>query len=325
MRGEFGHFDRPAPADQIIKYCTLTNATNSTTHAGIEITIHEARLPSTRSFISRNMNNTIKRILCIVAMVFAVITLVLSLAGIVGAWVLRSELNQTLDVVSSLSVTALQRARNGVARIDPPLAKALTVVQNTESRVRQSGQTLQDTNLIIAGAERLLNQDLSTEVNTLTTTLRAASETLQAAEDTLNALNRLPFINGEVGALSQARQLLAELQSIEQTIRDTWQALQVKKDNTIQTVVNTLTAPLVRLNTLLTTVGEHSQNIQARLSLVELRVPIVVGQAKTIILLIVIVVTLALAWMVITQVIVFKFSLDRYRAPASKPISADAA
>ena len=271
------------------------------------------------------MNNTIKRILCIVAMVFAVITLVLSLAGIVGAWVLRSELNQTLDVVSSLSVTALQRARNGVARIDPPLAKALTVVQNTESRVRQSGQTLQDTNLIIAGAERLLNQDLSTEVNTLTTTLRAASETLQAAEDTLNALNRLPFINGEVGALSQARQLLADLQSIEQTIRDTWQALQVKKDNTIQTVVNTLTAPLVRLNTLLTTVGEHSQNIQARLSLVELRVPIVVGQAKTIILLIVIVVTLALAWMVITQVIVFKFSLDRYRAPASKPISADAA
>lgn len=268
------------------------------------------------------MNNTIKRILCIVAMTLAVITLALSLAGIIGAWVLRSELNQTLDVVSSLSVTALQRARNGVARIDPPLAKALTVVQDTEAKVRDSGQTLQDTNLIIAGAERLLNQDLSVEVNTLTTTLRAASETLQAAEDTLNALNRLPFIDGETGALGQARQLVADIQDIEQTVRNTWQALQVKKENTIQTVVDTLTAPLIRLNTLLTTVGAHSQNIQARLSLAELRVPILADQAKTIILLVVIVVTLALVWTILSQLIVFKFALDRFRAPASKQISA---
>lgn len=271
------------------------------------------------------MNNTIKRILYVIAMSFAVITLVLSLAGIIGAWVLRSELNQTLDVVANLSVTALQRARNGVARIDPPLAKALTVVQNTESRVRQSGQTLKDTNLIVAGAEKLLNQDLSVEVNTLTTTLRAANEMLQAAEDTLNALNRLPFISGEAGAIGQARELLTDLQAIEQAVRDTWQALQVKKENTIQTVVDTLTAPLMRLNTLLDTVSQRSQSIQARLSLVELRVPIVVAQAKTIILLVVIVITLALAWTIFSQVIVFKFSLDRFRAPASRQIISTAA
>ncbi len=284
-------------------------------------------LSSAYSIININqlMNHTIKRILCILAMILAGVTLVLLLAGVIGAWVLRSELHGTIDVVSSLSVTALQRARNGVERIDPPLAKALTTVQATEVKVRQSGQTLKDTNLIIAGAERLLNQDLAVEVNTLTTTLQAASDTLQGAEDTLNALNRLPFIDGENGVLGQARQLIADLQAIQQNIRDIWQSLQVKKENTIQTVVDTLTAPLLRLNTLLTTVSAHSQNIQARLSLAALRVPILAGQAKTIITIVVIVVTLALVWAIFSQVIVFKFALDRYRAPAVKQIRTDAA
>lgn len=262
------------------------------------------------------MKKTIKRILYIAAMVLAVITLLLSLAGIAGAWLLRNELHGTIDVVASLSVTALQRARHGVARIDPPLAKVQTTVQDIEAKVRQSGQTLQDTNLIIAGAERLLNQDLSSEVNTLTTTLQSASEVLQAAEDTLSALNRLPFIDGENGIFGQARQLVGDLQAIEQNIRETWQALQVKKENTIQTVIGTLTSPLVRLNTLLTTVSAHSQNTQVRLNLAELRVPILAGQAKTIITIVVIVVTLALAWAIISQVIVFKFSLERLRSPA---------
>lgn len=269
------------------------------------------------------MNHTIKRILYIIVMSLAVITLVLSLAGVIGAWVLRSELHQTLDVVANLSVTALQRARNGVAKIDPPLAKALTVVQDTEAKVRASGQTLKDTNLIIAGAEKLLDQDLSKEVNTLTTTLQSATEMLQAADDTLNALNRLPFVNGETGALGQARQLVADLQAIEQTVRDTWQALQTKKTDTIQNVVDTLTAPLIRLNTLLTTVSGHSQNIQGRLALAELRMPALVDQAKLIITIVVIVITLALLWAMFSQVIVFKYALERYRAPAIKP-AADA-
>lgn len=264
------------------------------------------------------MNHTIKRILYIIAMSFAVITLVLSLAGVIGAWVLRSELHQTLDVVANLSVTALQRARNGVAKIDPPLAKALTVVQNTETKVRASGQTLKDTNLIIAGAEKLLNQDLSKEVNTLTTTLQSATEMLQAADDTLSALNRLPFIDGQAGALGQARQLIADLQAIEQTLRDTWQALQTKKTDTIQNVVDTLTAPLIRLNTLLITVQDNSKNIQGRLALVELRVPLLVDQAKLIITIIVIVITLALLWTIFSQVIVFRYSLEHYRRPAIK-------
>ncbi len=270
------------------------------------------------------MKKTIKRTLHVAAMALAVITLVLSLAGIAGAWLLRNELHGTIDVVSSLSVTALQRARHGVARIDPPLAKVQTTLQSIEAKVRQSGQTLQDTNLIIAGAERLLNQDLSGEVNTLTTTLQSASEVLQAAEDTLSALNRLPFIDGENGTFGQARQLVNDLQAIEQNIRETWQALQVKKENTIQTVVDTLTSPLVRLNTLLTTVSAHSQNTQVRLNLAELRVPILAGQAKTIITIVVIVATLALAWVIISQVIVFKFSLERLRAPVQSRDDADA-
>lgn len=266
------------------------------------------------------MNNTFKRVLCVLVMIIASVTMVAALSAIIGAWVLRSELHGTIDVVSSLSVTALQRARNGVARIDPPLAKAQTTVQDTEAKVRQSGQTLNDTNLIVAGAERLLNQDLSVEVNTLTTTLQAASDTLQAAEDTLNALNRLPFIDGDTGVFGSARQLIADLQAIQQNITDTWQALQVKKENTIQTVVDTLTAPLMRLNALLTTVSQHSRDIQARLSLAEMRVPLLAGQAKTAITIAAIGNTLVMLWAIISQVIVIRFALERYRSPANKQI-----
>jgi hypothetical protein len=269
------------------------------------------------------MNTTIKRILCILTMIIAGVMLVLSVSGLISAWVLHNELHGTIDVVSRLSVTTLQRARNGVARIDPPLAKALTTVQDTEAKVRQGGQTLNDTKLVVALAERLLDQDLSTEVNTLTTTLQSASETLQAAEDALNALNRLPFIDGESGVFGTARQLVADLQAIQQNIRDTWQALQVKKENTIQTVVDTLTAPLIRLNAALTTASTHSRDIQARLSLAELRVPLLAGQAKTTITTMAIVATLFLLWAIISQVIVFRFALERYRAPAAKQISTD--
>lgn len=266
-----------------------------------------------------HMNNTLKRILYIAAMVLAVITLVLSVAGIAGAWVLRSELHGTIDVVSSLGVTSLQRARNLVAKIDPPLVKAQARVQEAETLVRDSGQKLQDTNLIVAGAERLLQQDLSTEINTLTTTVTAASDALQSAEATLNALARMPFIAGDTGVIGEARALIDELQAIEQNVRDIRQALQVKKDQAVQIVVDTLTAPLERLDTRLTNLSNRSQNAQTRLAAAETRLPVVAEQAKTGITLVVLVTTAALIWTIISQVIVFIFSRERLKALKSAP------
>jgi chromosome segregation ATPase len=265
------------------------------------------------------MNNPSRRILYIVIMSLAVVTLLLSVAGIIGAWVARSELHQTLDVVSRLSFTALQRSRNLVARIDPPLAKAQTAVQSATAQVREGGQTLQDTNLIIAGAERLLNQDLSVEVNTLTTTVTAASEALQSAEDTLNALARLPFVDGNTGVIGDARQLIDEMQAIEQSLRDTREALQTRKDQAIQTVVETLTTPLDRLDERLTSLGNRSQSIQTRLNNAENRVPVITSQAKTAITLVVVIITLALIWTIISQVIVFVFARERYRGLKAEP------
>lgn len=260
------------------------------------------------------MNNTLKRILYVTAMVLAVVTLALSLAGIIGAWVLRSELHGTIDVVSRLGVTSLQRARNLVARIDPPLAKAQTTVQSAQAQVRDNGQKLQDTNLIIAGAERLLNQDLSVEVNTLTTTLTAASDAIQSAEDTLNALSRIPFVSGDAGVIGEARSLLNEIQAIEQSLRDARQALQTRKDQAVQSVVDALLAPLDALDSRLTSLSSRSQSLQSRLNVAETRVPVVAEQAKSAITLAVIGTTLSLVWAIISQVIVFIFALERFRA-----------
>jgi chromosome segregation ATPase len=228
--------------------------------------------------------------------------------------VLRSELHGTLDVVSRLGVTSLQRARNLVARIDPPLAKTQAVVQGAQAQVRDSGQKLQDTNLIIAGAERLLNQDLSAEVNTLTTTLTAASDAIQSAEDTLNALSRIPFVSGDAGVIGEARSLLNEIQAIEQSLRDARQALQTRKDQAVQSVVDTLTAPLSALDSRLTSLSGRSQSLQSRLDIAEARVPVLADQSKTATTLAAIVTTLSLLWTIFSQVIVFIFALERFRA-----------
>lgn len=264
------------------------------------------------------MNNTFKRILHIVVMSLAVITLVMSSVGIVGAWVVRTELNQTLDVVSRLSVTALQRAGIVVARIDPPLARAQTLVQRAEAQVRDAGQKVNDTNLVISGAELLLDKDLSPAINTLTTTVLATSDALQSAEDTLNALSRMPFIDGETGIIGEARLLIEELQSIGQSMIEARQALQARKEEAVQTVVESLTTPLEQLSARLTALSNRSQAVQGRLSNTEARVPVIASQAKSTITMVVLVVTLALVWTIISQIIVFRYSLDRYRM-ASRP------
>jgi hypothetical protein len=166
-----------------------------------------------------------------------------------------------------------------------------------------------------------LNQDLSPQINTLTVTLAAASDTLQATEDTLNALSRLPFVDGTTGPIGDARQMVNDLQEIEQNARDARQALLTRKDQAVQTVVETLVTPLDRLSARLTSVAGRSQSIQAGLSNAEVRLPVIASQAKSVITGVVVVTAIALLWTMVSQVIVFVFArerLSRLKAPAGK-------
>jgi hypothetical protein len=267
-----------------------------------------------------------KRILGIVVMVISVLVMIACLVGIVSVWVLRSEVDHLVTNVATVADTAVQRGQSVAGRLDTRLTTAQTSVQSATTTVTNAGAKAEDAPLALLAIEQITNKDLSPAVDELTSSAGDLRDLIARLDGTLEVLNKLPRFSNREGILDKALVLLDNVQAVSQSVADLRQGVQDRKSAAVQSGVALLSAPLNRLSTALTSAQTAVQGVQQRLTDARTSIAQMKSNVMRAVNIGVLVATLFLIWLVLSQVSFFMHGMDMFRAkPAVQAISAPAA
>lgn len=156
----------------------------------------------------------------------------------------------------------------------------------------------------------------------MTSTATEVRELVVRLDSTLELLNKMPPFRDRDGILDKASAVLDNVQAASQSMADLRQGVQDRKSNAVQGGVALLTAPLNRLNTVLSNAKTAVAGIQQSLTNAQTAIAQAKANVMRAVNLAVIVSTVLLIWLVLSQVSFFMHGMDMAKAkPAIQTVS----
>jgi ABC-type transporter Mla subunit MlaD len=141
------------------------------------------------------MNPQLKRILGLVLVIVAIVSLIVSVGGVAGLWALKQNavvaVSDTAALLTETLVTtdrALTAALDVLDGAQTSIATLLGITQSIASALRDGQPTLNSVN-------RLLSEDLPKTLDSVETAIASASQAATAADDFLREISRIPLLN----------------------------------------------------------------------------------------------------------------------------------
>ena len=150
---------------------------------------------------------TINRLLTYLIIVSCVTGVLISLACVIGVWVLNNTAQGVVGATLEATETGLQSADNALERVQNILESAGAGAQRVESAASELGDKITQGAPAVTVIETVLGEELGPKINTARETMIAVRDSVTAFNSTLAAANRLPGIqiptlNNELQATS---------------------------------------------------------------------------------------------------------------------------
>lgn len=274
---------------------------------------------------------TFKRVLGVIVTVISILMLVLSLAGIVGTWIVRSELDTRLVRVATAAELRVTAIKGGLDRLDTQIGQVNALVAGVEQDVRAFGTDVEQNRPLLTAISDKLGVELQPLFDSVREIATTIAETVDAVNTAIEAVNAIPFISIPAPTLAKANQLSQDVEALGTQVRDLRAAADAKRSEIIQGTVEIITTPAAQIGGALgkmqQTVSGYSQEVGAvQAGLANFRESI--GGWLT---WVAVILTLIFLWLAFSQAAVFvlgwrlfsgKDLLARWGAPA--PAGADA-
>ena len=245
-----------------------------------------------------------KQIAAVVVMVLSGLLLLALLFGIVGVWILRSDLVQSGNDLAQLTENSLRRAENGVIVLRAQVDQSQTAVNTMLGSVEAAGNEVEQTSLVLVAAEQLLDKDLTPGVQRMHERVSELRDTIAFIDSTLNVVLRLPF-SRDNRRLQLADAVIERLKIVDQGVQEIRQAASNTKSRATNTAENALTVSLQRTDTALGNLDDGLDNLQGRLNEERSQVPALHAQFNQILAWTAIGLTLGFLWMALAQAALF--------------------
>jgi ABC-type transporter Mla subunit MlaD len=141
------------------------------------------------------MNPQVKRILGVILVVMAAISLIISAGGLVGLWTMKQNAVVAVSDAAALLTDTLNTTDKALAAAEDVLqgsqesiATLLAATQSIASALRDGQPTLNSVN-------RLLTQEFPQTLDSMQTAINSASQASTAADDFLREISRIPLLN----------------------------------------------------------------------------------------------------------------------------------
>jgi chromosome segregation ATPase len=259
-----------------------------------------------------------KKIGRLLILVVAVLVILLSLSGIVGAWWVNS-------VASDITLKVFSVVQSGVEVVDTAAGRADSLIQTARSEVQQAGETvntvagnLQENRPILTALSERLETRLGPAVDKIQEAIAPAHDALVTVSTALSFANSIPFIQERAPRLEQLEQtstrlstLAADMLQFRTTLRT---AVTEKADQLTQQAATALTDLASRIDGGLASVQSDVQALQSEITALQARLQALQSRLLVAYNLIALAATLLCLWVIYSQIVVIRYHWSRSKA-----------
>jgi phage-related protein len=223
---------------------------------------------------------TLERVLTVILMVVSILALLLSLAGIVGTWIVRDKLSTALVGIVTNAETMATSAKQGLDHLDATLTQAGDQVAALEQGVQTLGTNVEENKPLLTALSDQLKATLGPLLDTARELMTSLGEAVAAVNSAIEAINAIPFLSAEIPEITALDKLSQDLESFGNEVEDLLTTIDLKSSEIVNGVTSILTTPLSKvggaLDQMQATISGFSQqvgDVQQRLSNLESDIP----------------------------------------------------
>ena len=243
---------------------------------------------------------TFGRILAYSVIVTSVISMLISVAGVIGVWSTFTPLVSSLTQIANVAETGLKTADEALTKID----SLVTALQQSMVEVQQTAEQLR-TQVQTPGAlvELLLSQlsdDVRPKVEAALVSLQRVRDAAVSVNETVQAVNKLPFLR-LMGLDDSVQQLADSMNEAVQAVDDLQNRASQLKTGVTNAVIDPISQQAAMVEERLTDAQAELKTTQARVQLALQAVTALKSRIRTIVALVFVVITFQLLWGLLAQ------------------------
>ena len=257
----------------------------------------------------------LKKIGRILIVVMAVLVIVLSLVGIVGAWGISSAASNVTLKVFSVIQTGAEVVDSAAGRVDTLVQTARTEVQQANEMVTTAASNLQENRPVLTALSDRLDTRLGPMVDKVQEAVAPVHDVLVTVSGAVSFANSVPFIQERAPRLEQLDQTLSQLSALAADVKQLRTTLQTavteKADQLTQGVAKALTDLTTRIDGRLAEAQSNVQALQSDIAALQARIQTLQSALLLAFNLIALTATLVYIWVIYSQVVVIRHHWTR--------------
>jgi hypothetical protein len=268
----------------------------------------------------------LKKIGRIIVFIIAVLFIVISVGGIVGAWWINNVASNVTLKAFSVVETGVAVVDTGIGRVDALIQTGRTEVQQAEETITTVAGNLQANHPVLQALSDRLETRLGPTVDKIQEAVAPVRDALGTVSNAVSIANSIPFIHERAprldkldGALSRLGEMSADAEQLRSTLRA---AATGRADQATQETATALTNLTSRVDTRLAEIQTGVQEIQAEITALQARLEVLKSRLLLIYDLIALVATLLFLWVIYSQVVVIRHHARLWRTPAPAAVAA---
>ena len=265
----------------------------------------------------------LKKIGRVLILMVAVLVIVLSVGGIIGAWGVN-------NVVTNVTLKIFSVVEGGANLVDTAAGRVETLVQDGRDEVQQTESTIntvaaniQENRPVLTALSERLETRLGPTVDKIQEAVAPARDALVTIGNVVTFANSIPFVQERAPRLGQLEEVLTELgnlstdlQQLRTTLRE---ATLATADELTQQLVTVLTGLTSRVDGWLAEIETGIQGVRSDIEAFQVRTQMIKSGLLLAYNLIALLATLLYIWVIYSQVVVIRHHWRRPATAATVP------
>jgi len=268
----------------------------------------------------------LKQIGRFLAIVIAILVIVLSAAGIYGAWWAQNAATDVTVKVFTVFDTAVGVAEAGVSRANTLVQSGRADVQQIETTITTVGANLEENSPVLTALSGRISSRLAPTVNQIRDFLAPAVNALRTIRNLVDIVNAIPFLREKPpgvdrldAAFNRLDETVADVQQINDTLRE---SVVDGKNQLTGEAVTTLTSLTTRVDDRLAEVQASAEETQAELTALQSDLQATKSRLLRIYNLTALALTLFMLWVIYSQFVVIRHQWQLLRAGGKPAVDA---
>ena len=259
------------------------------------------------------MSPTLKRVLTVTTIILCGLVILLSAAGVIGAWAATGKI---IDAGTRL-ITAAEKAavavQIGLESIDNGLGRLEEDMQTIEDATAQLSQNISDKGLVMVLLPPAREEKLITTIAAIDDALTGVEQMVSSLIDTLIFIDSIPFVDVPKPEPEVMASMAAKVEKLNTSIDNVNARIQEARDNSAGAAQRVSDA-VGEINNDIAAVRSEVDNRSEQVAATQESLASIKNTFPTWIYASALLITLILGWVIYTQILIIQFSLAKFKS-----------